>query len=37
MDEKLKCPEYGSTNIDTLEDEGVAICTECYLEWPYND
>ncbi len=34
---ELTCPECGSTSIDILEDEGVAICTECFLEWPYNE
>lgn len=34
--EKLICPECGGTNIDILEDEAVAVCTDCWLEWPYN-
>lgn len=32
---QISCPQCSSTSIDILEDEGVAICTECYLEWPY--
>lgn len=33
---KLSCPECNSENLDVLEDEGVAICKDCYLEWPYS-
>ena len=29
------CPECGGTDIDILDDEGVAICNDCHLEWPY--
>lgn len=29
------CPECGSTDIDILGDEGVAICNNCHLEWPH--
>lgn len=32
---QMRCPQCGSTDIDILEDEVAAICTECYLEWPY--
>lgn len=31
------CPECGSTDIEILDDEGVAICNHCLLEWPYNN
>lgn len=29
------CPECGGTDIDILSDEGVAVCNDCCLEWPY--
>lgn len=29
------CPECGGTDIEILSDEGVAICNNCHLEWPY--
>lgn len=29
------CPECGSTDIEILDNEGVAICNVCLLEWPY--
>lgn len=31
----LVCPECGSTDIVILEDESVAICNDCLLEWPW--
>lgn len=31
------CPECGSTNIEILANEGVAICNNCWLEWPYSN
>lgn len=31
------CPECGGTDIDILDDEGVAICNACHLEWPYKE
>ena len=33
--EKMICPECGSDKIEILDDEGKAICTACWLEWPY--
>lgn len=27
--------ECGGTDIDILSDEGVAVCNDCCLEWPY--
>ena len=37
MDKKKTpvCPECGGTDIDILSDEGVAVCNDCCLEWPY--
>lgn len=35
-DNKPQCPECGSSNTDILDDEGIAICCDCYLEWPYS-
>ena len=38
MDKKKApvCPECGGgTDIDILSDEGVAVCNDCCLEWPY--
>lgn len=29
------CPECGGTGIDILADEGMAVCNNCHLEWPY--
>ena len=41
MEENTKstpvCPECGSTDIEILVDEEVAICNHCLLEWPYNN
>ena len=31
------CPECGSTDVEILDDEKVAICHSCWLEWPYSD
>lgn len=30
-------PECGGENIDILDGEGVAICTDCWLEWNCNN
>lgn len=29
------CPECGCTHVEILDNEGVAICQHCWLEWPY--
>ena len=29
------CPECGTTDTEVLENEGVAICPYCWLEWSY--
>ena len=33
--ETPKCPACGSANVEVLNDEAVAICNDCFLEWPY--
>jgi len=29
------CPECGTTDTEVLDNEGVAICPYCWLEWAY--
>lgn len=31
------CPECGNVDVEILDDEGVAICHHCWLEWPYSN
>lgn len=35
--QEIICPECQSTDIEILDNEGVAICHHCWLEWPYSN